>query len=442
MQCGVEAGAQVIAEQDFSAQDAVLVSHAATQHPAKNLTQPCVFQTNPAAALFPRQEDAAFAKSTLGVTFPAAVIAADSWWRYDPHLLGPNIAANASYRRRLADVNARLVAAGVDGCPTACMWEPHAGAGCNETARCGKLYALKTDDGAAPKPKGLSSGRSVRWWMGFGGQANNLALIDAHPKAFSGIYTYIGAGVETSGSFNCPHNASFLRKAFAPYWARGLTVTPALALTNASVTSGAAEKQVAQVAAFAKAINVSGLMLDFEPATSAIPWVEAYASYVAAFSKAMHAEELKAEMCVSSWGILDGHFLPNNEGYGIYAKTGVDTMMSMAGTYYGNSITKDLVNVDLELKQNVSISQLAAGIGTQIEPKISASCPTVKPMGCKIAGGQCYNWTETKLTSFIASLEKRGVQHIDFWRADIDEEGVCTEPWYFAAAEKFLAGGK
>lgn len=287
-----------------------------------------------------------------------------------------------------------------------------------------------------------SSGRSVRWWMGFGGQANNLALIDAHPKAFSGIYTYIGAGVETSGLFDCPHNASFLRKAFAPYWARGLTVTPALALTNASVTSGAAEKQVAQVAAFAKAINVSGLMLDFEPATSAIPWVEAYASYVAAFSKAMHAEGLKAEMCVSSWGILDGHFLPNNEGYGIYAKTGVDTMMSMAGTYYGNNITNDLVNVDLELKQNVSISQLAAGIGTRIEPKISASCPTVKPMGCKIAGGQCYNWTETRLTSFIASLEKRGVKHIDFWRADIDEEGVCTEPWYFAAAEKFLAGGK
>lgn len=287
-----------------------------------------------------------------------------------------------------------------------------------------------------------SSGRSVRWWMGFGGQANNLALIDAHPKAFSGIYTYIGAGVATSGSFDCPHNASFLRKAFAPYWARGLTVTPALALTNASVTSGAAEKQVAQVAAFAKAINVSGLMLDFEPATSAIPWVEAYASYVAAFTKAMHAEGLKAEMCVSSWGILDGHFLPNNEGYGIYAKTGVDTMMSMAGTYYGNNITNDLVNVDLELKQNVSISQLAAGIGTRIEPKISASCPTVKPMGCKIAGGQCYNWTETRLTSFIASLEKRGVKHIDFWRADIDEEGVCTEPWYFAAAEKFLAGGK
>eukprot|EP01052_Picozoa_sp_SAG31_P042041 SAG31_NODE_6551_length_1981_cov_0.868757_3_plen_77_part_00 len=53
----------------------------------------------------------------------------------------------------------------------------------------------------------------------------------------------------------------------------------------------------------------------------------------------MHAVSLKAEMCVSDWGILDGHFLSNGTscsgpdcGYGVYAQTGVDVMMSMAGT--------------------------------------------------------------------------------------------------------------
>ena len=148
-------------------------------------------------------------------------------------------------------------------------------------------------------------------------------------RCFPRADTYIGAGVESSGSFDCPHNESYLLQQFAPYWARGLSVTPALSLTNASVTSGSALKHVAEVAAFAKKINVSGFMLDFEPATSEVAWVHAYSDFVAAFTKAMHGAGLQAEMCVSDWGILDGHFLKSGEGYGVYAKTGVDRMMSM-----------------------------------------------------------------------------------------------------------------
>ena len=44
----------------------------------------------------------------------------------------------------------------------------------------------------------------------------NLGLIDAHPDAITGIYTYIGAGTTNSGEFDCPHNTSFLRAGFAP----------------------------------------------------------------------------------------------------------------------------------------------------------------------------------------------------------------------------------
>ena len=97
-------------------------------------------QPNPAKRMYPRSEDAAFGKSTLGVTFPAAVIAADSWWRYDPALHQSKLVSNAAYRKRLAEVNARLVAAGVDSCPTSCMWAPHSHGGCNETSRCGVDY--------------------------------------------------------------------------------------------------------------------------------------------------------------------------------------------------------------------------------------------------------------------------------------------------------------
>ena len=77
----------------------------------------------------------------------------------------------------------------------------------------------------------------------------------------------------------------------------------------------------------------------------------------------MHRVGLRAEMCVSSWGILDGHELPDHAGYGIYAKTGVDVMMSMAGTYYGSNVSRNLANVDKELADGVALSQLAAGIG-------------------------------------------------------------------------------
>ena len=287
---------------------------------------------------------------------------------------------------------------------------------------------------------GTQQARQVRWWMSFTKPENNLRLIDSHPKAVTGIYTYIGAGVESSGSFDCPHNESFLREQFEPYWARGLSVTPALALTNASVMSGTALKHVAEVAAFAEKINVSGFMLDFEPGTSEVAWVHAYADYVAAFREAMHDAGLQAEMCVSDWGILDGHFLKNGEGYGVYAKTGVDVMMSMAGTYYGSNVTKNLHNVDLEITQGVSLSQLAVGIGTQINPSVAAGCPVVGQMGCHTAGGQCYNWTQSRLETFVADCVSRGVRTIDIWRADIDQEGDCTEPYYFQVAEKFLAG--
>ena len=122
--------------------------------------------TDPAGKLFPRNEDAAFAKANLAVssdscsylqqidsrsiyaqlhywhlrqqqvTFPTSVVAADSWWRYDPKL----DVFGDEYQVRLQKVNAALIAAGVDSCPTKCMsLNPRLG-GCNETSRCGVPY--------------------------------------------------------------------------------------------------------------------------------------------------------------------------------------------------------------------------------------------------------------------------------------------------------------
>ena len=154
---------------------------------------------------------------------------------------------------------------------------------------------------------------------------------------------------------------------------------------------------------------------------------------------AMHTAGLRGEMCVAAWGILDGHSLPDHEGYGVFAKSGIDGMQSMSSTYFGTNITKNTANVDTELQQGVSLSQAAVGIGTQIDPSL-ADCPPVGPMGCTEPGGQCYDWSETKLRSFVSSLAERGVTTLTLWRADIDAEGECTEPYFFDVAEEFLAG--
>ena len=275
----------------------------------------------------------------------------------------------------------------------------------------------------------------MRWWTNFEkqGSENTLQLALSHPRAITGIYTYIGAGHGgSSGEFGfgyspaTENNLTWVREMVAQYTSHGLTVTPALSISNASVMNGAAIKHVAAAAQFAHAANVSGLMLDFEPATSEIPWVMAYARYVSAFTAAMHAVRKQAEMCVSDWGILDGHFLPHGEGYGVYAKTGVDVMMSMAGTYYGSNVSKNKHNVELEIEQGVSLSQLAVGVGSSITP----TCPTVTPpMGCKRAGGACYNWTQPRMTEFVNFIESKGVTQLDIWRADIDQQTNCTEPW-------------
>lgn len=77
--------------------------------------------------------------------------------------------------------------------------------------------------------------------------------------------------------------------------------------------SGAALEHVGEAVTFAKTINATGFMLDFEPDTSEPAWAVAYAKYVSALTNAMHGQGLRAEMCVSSWGILDGHELPDGE---------------------------------------------------------------------------------------------------------------------------------
>jgi len=86
--------------------------------------------------LYPRHADARFARSTLGVSFPYALIAGASWWRFDPDA-DPS---SPAFRSSILTANDRLLAAGVDACPSECALLPPANGGCNETHRCGRPY--------------------------------------------------------------------------------------------------------------------------------------------------------------------------------------------------------------------------------------------------------------------------------------------------------------
>jgi hypothetical protein len=270
-----------------------------------------------------------------------------------------------------------------------------------------------------------SVGREVRWWMGSNNLQSNLAFIKAHRDVITGLYTYVDLFVSSNGSLQFGHDDKWMSDNIGPYLELGLSVTPALGLADTALINGTGWREVSQVAAWAQRYNVSGVMLDYEPTTSAAERVVQYAGYVGNLTAAMHSVGLQSEMCVSDWGILDGH--TTVEGYGAYAATGVDRMMSMAGTYFGTNLTRNEYNVDLELHQGVSLSQLAVGVGTML----LSNCPT-GPAKWN------YNWTESGLRKFARFVESRGIRHLDLWRADIDDEGSCTEPYYFDVAREFL----
>jgi hypothetical protein len=48
-------------------------------------------------------------------------------------------------------------------------------------------------------------------------------------------------------------------------------------------------------------------------------------------------------------------------------------MMSMASTYFGTNLTKNMYNVEREMEQGVSLGQLAVGVGSTT----SLSCESV-----------------------------------------------------------------
>ena len=227
-----------------------------------------------------------------------------------------------------------------------------------------------------------------------------------------------------NGTFSCTLKDSLLQ----PYLDMGLTVHVAMSMETAALTDGVAGKSIAAASKWTTTHGVSGLMLDYEPSIepAARPrMVKLYASYLKSLASSLHMVSKEAGMCISSWGILDY--------YGEYADTSLDIMMSMAGTYFGTNVSKNMYNVQQELAAGVSLKQISIGVGSMM----TSSCRQRQRWN--------YNWTQARLSEFVAWAEHKGVESIDVWRADIDSPGggtECTQQFYFDIIKAFLSHGK
>lgn len=244
-----------------------------------------------------------------------------------------------------------------------------------------------------------------------------VELVKAHRGSITGVWAYGGLYLDDNGKVTC--NDESLTALTKPLVDLGVTVGVAFGVTQKSIQGGAALRGAASAAACAAKHQLTSLMIDYEPRTDiTLAHAQAYARFVAELSKETHKLNVKTAMCVSSWSILTE--------FGLYAATGVDSMMSMASTYFGKNVPSNQAWVSKELAQKVSLSQLAVGVGTM----------TADPSSQKWD----YQWTEAKLRGFVSWLQAQHVLTIDVWRADIDNLNGAAQQYYYDILNDFLKG--
>lgn len=263
------------------------------------------------------------------------------------------------------------------------------------------------------------SSRQSRWWFNlhsteYSEQA--VELVTKHRSSITGVFVYAGLGLNDDGEIDCDNLRASLVK---PIVDLNVTVGVALGVSQTAIQGGAALNGAAAAAACAAQHNLTSLMLDYEPSTNLThAHAQAYAQFIKELVKETHKLGVETTMCISGWGILTE--------FDLYASTGVDAMMSMASTYSGKNVTSDQGWVSKELAQNVSLPQLAVGVGTM----------TTDPTTSKWD----YEWDEPKLRNHIAWLQDHDVLNVDMWRADIGFLNGTTAEYYYDVLADFLSG--
>jgi len=264
-----------------------------------------------------------------------------------------------------------------------------------------------------------------RWWFNIHSDAYVNQMVDivkAHRSSISGVWMYCGLNVDASGIFHYDQwDGIRLESCVSPIVNMGLTAGVSLNVNQDAIESGAALWAVDDIVAAAKKHRVTSIMVDYETHDDTTQaHAQKYANFLSKLSTGMHAQGMEAAMCVSSWGILTK--------FGLYAKTGIDSMMSMASTYFGRDVSQNEDWVTSMLNQGTSLDQAAIGVGT------------VQASGHEDSQKWDYKWSSSKLHNFVSWLQRRGIRNLDIWRSDIDSLNGVPEQYFYDITAAFLAG--
>lgn len=265
--------------------------------------------------------------------------------------------------------------------------------------------------------------RQSRWWFNIRNSSyvdQMVEIVKTHRSSITGVYMYCGLHMDSSGNaLYDTFDGLRLETCVSPIINLGATAGVSLNANQDAIESGAALNGVIDLVGAAKKHRLTSIMVDYEPKTNINhQHAKAYANFITKLSIAMHAEGMETGICVSSWSILTE--------FGLYASTGVDSMMSMASTYFGRDVSTNKQWVTQTLEAGASFTQTSVGIGT------------MQTQGYEDEAQWDYKWSSSKLQGFISWLEAQGIVNIDVWRSDIGSLTGQPEKYYYDYIAAFL----
>lgn len=149
---------------------------------------------------------------------------------------------------------------------------------------------------AAPGP------RQVRWYLNGGLGDANAAFVDGHRDAITGAYLCCNIfHVAANGSW-AGRSDEWVKSNSQPLVSRGVDVWLVVGVSQAAVQNGTAAAAVPAAVAAAVRLNVTGFMVDYEPASNyTMGHVMAYASFLKHLAAGLHASGRKLGVDVATW---------------------------------------------------------------------------------------------------------------------------------------------
>ena len=239
-----------------------------------------------------------------------------------------------------------------------------------------------------------AGGKSVDWWLGsYDTQYADLNthFIRAHPNVTNGVlHCCTGPRILANGTVSV--NETLFRVITQAELHMALPVMLPLSPAIPAILNETAVHSVPELVGLAIRLGITGYVIDYEPRQQEN---EAHAKLFATFLKtlasSLHQNNLKLDLCVSSWGILKPRY------YHLFAEANCDRYISMGSTYghQGPGNIEGIAYVEAMLaafpKESITV-----GIGSMVQP----SC------GNWTTGD--YKWDASSITSFLAFLSRRG----------------------------------